>query len=146
MRGESYGRDRGQTLPRLRLKRGFSEVVEDMRLLLVLVGTLVVLTGCGTDTAADEQTRSTAEPSEAALDAADIPAEESVASPPEPSTNPPSAPETVELAETPSLPEGPYYPTDLDRPSDRDSNLLLLSGSPVVATGEPVRLRGSYSM
>ena len=40
------------------------------------------------------------------------------------------------------MPEGPYYPAELDRPSDRDSNLLLLSGSPVVATGEPVLLRG----
>ncbi len=113
-----------------------------MRILLVVVGTLVVLTGCGMDTSADVPTRSTAEPSTSTVDPAYAPAEESGASPPEPSANPPSAPETVELAETPSLPEGPYYPTDLDRPSDRDSNLLLLSGSPVVATGEPLLLRG----
>ena len=88
-----------------------------MRLLLVLVGTLVVLTGCGTDTSADDATRSIAEPSESTLDPADTPAEESGASPPEPIASPPSPPETVELAETPSLPEGPYYPAELDRPS-----------------------------
>ncbi len=46
------------------------------------------------------------------------------------------------MTATPLLAEGPYYPNVETRPSDSDSDLLLLTGSPAIASGQPLQLDG----
>jgi len=46
---------------------------------------------------------------------------------------------------TPSQTEGPFYPTGAARPSDRDADLLILSGRPGQAAGDTIYVKGRVS-
>lgn len=109
-----------------------------MRALLVAAALLLVLTACGTDSSEPDPVTEPAPPAEtpaaAPPEADDPPDEPQPAAPPEP--------EPTLLRPTPELPEGPYYPSAEQRPSDRDADLLLLSGSPAIASGDPLQLDG----
>ena len=129
----------------------FAAVVPDLRRdmnrSILVAGALVLLAGCGTDRAGDVEQPPSAASAPTAVEPsgtspappAPPPSDPSNASPtpapPPPDSgnaSPPPA-ETLKLALTPALPEGPYYPAESQRPSDRDADLLLLTGSPAVA-------------
>ena len=123
-----------------------------MRSLLAAATLVLMLTACGTDSGEPAPTSEPAEPASAAPAAQEPAASpgpaaddtlESGQESPSPAASP-SAPEAASdlLEATPALPEGPYYPSEQDRPSDRDADLLLLTGSPVIASGEPLQLDG----
>jgi len=111
-----------------------------MRLVLASVALLLILAACGTNS---DDSAPAEEPSASTTAAPASPEVESTASEPPVSETPtPAEPEIEQLSATPALPEGPYYPTEAQRPSDRDSDLLLLTGSPAIASGEPLLLDG----
>ncbi|MGI9659024.1 MAG: hypothetical protein ACR2OD_08945 [Gaiellaceae bacterium] len=112
-----------------------------MRSVLAAVALLFVLSACGTGS---DGSAPTTQPS-GSESAAPTDAPEAGSTAPEPAAAETTAlaePETEQLTATPVLPEGPYYPTEAQRPSDRDSDLLLLTGSPAIASGEPLLLDG----
>ena len=122
-----------------------------MRLVLAALTLLVVLSAC--DTSSDsagpetEQLTTTGESEQAPPEApspAAPPVESTPVEPPSAPAPAPSEPEPAPdlLNATPSLPEGPYYPGEAQRPSDQDADLLLLTGSPAIASGEPLLLDG----
>lgn len=123
-----------------------------MRHLIALVASLVMIAGCGANATGDADV---AAPADSTPLAATQPAEPPAAMPSPAST--PREPEDItageaddttapsespQLSSTPALPEGDYYPPEQERPSDRDADLLLLSGSPAIATGNPIVLEG----
>ena len=120
-----------------------------MRVLLAAATLVLVLTACGTSSSEPSPESAppdpASEPAEPAppdtADPADTP------DPPDGPGDPPDEPGDPDpaaglLEPTPRLAEGPYYPSEADRPSDQDSDLLLLTGSPVIASGEPLQIDG----
>ncbi len=123
---------------------------------ILVAGALVLLAGCGTDRAGDVEQPPSAASAPTAVEPSGTSPAPPAPPPPDPSNasptpappppdsgnaSPPPA-ETLKLALTPALPEGPYYPAESQRPSDRDADLLLLTGSPAVASGQPIVLQG----
>ena len=120
-----------------------------MRALLAATAILSVLAACsgGSDDAATEPRPAASPPAEPSGEvepplASGIDPPQSSDAGRETVAEEPSTPEPQLLRPTPELPEGPYYPRERQRPSDRDSDLLLLSGSPAIASGEPLELEG----
>lgn len=115
-----------------------------MRALIAAAAILLVLTSCSTqpsepasavdpDPVSDGATAAGADPSGQPT---------SPSAPDPPSPTPPPPPSADILAPTPAVPEAPFYPDESERPSDRDNDLLLLSGSPVIASGDPLAIEG----